>query len=67
MDLGTLKRIIDEVDCNCFSDTPVYASQTNSNGMNKVVGVQVKKSYADNGNENTWIEIQFGEGTVPNE
>ena len=67
MDLRTLKIIIDMVDCVYLSDTPIYASQVNSNGMCKVVGVQVKKSFADNGCENTWIEIQFGEGIVPNE
>ena len=57
MDLATLKGIIEDAGYECTSDTPVYASEVNSNVMKKVIGVQVKKSYADNGAEKTWIEV----------
>lgn len=41
------------------SAIPVYASEANSNAMGKVVGVQLKKSYADNGNMKSWVEIIY--------
>lgn len=66
MDLETFKNTIDIADCQCSPDTPVYASQVNSNGMSKVIGVQVKKAFTDNGTENDWIEIIFSDGVVPN-
>ena len=66
MDLGTLIKIIDDAGCEYLSNTPVYVSEVNSIVMNKVIGVQVKKSYADNGTERTWIEIQTEKGIVPN-
>ena len=66
MDLGTLKGIIEDAGYEYSSDTPVYTSEVNSIVMKKVVCVQVKKSYADNGTEKACIEIQTEKENIPN-
>ena len=57
MTIEKLSEVIDEI----YSDSaiPVYASEANSNAMGKVVGVQLKKSYADNGDMKSWVEIIY--------
>ena len=59
MDLEKINNIFDIVYCANDFDTPVYVSKVNSNEMHKVVGVQVKKSFADNGEEKNWVEILY--------
>lgn len=61
MDLGKINNIFDIAYCANDCDTPVYVSKVNSNEMHKVVGVQVKKSFADNGEEKNWVEILYSE------
>ena len=59
MTAGMLNHIITLIYDEVLSDTPVYVSEVNSNKMQKVVGVQIKKSFADNGDERTWVEITY--------
>lgn len=59
MTAGTLELTVNLIYDEVLSDTPVYASEVNSNKMQKVVGIQVKKSFADNGEEKTWVEIVY--------
>lgn len=58
---GMLDHIITLIYDEVSSDTPVYVSKVNSNEMHKVVGVQAKKSFADNGEEKNWVEILYSE------
>lgn len=59
MTAGILNHIITLIYDEVLSDTPVYVSEVNSNKMQKVVGVQIKKSFVDNGDEKTWVEIIY--------
>ena len=61
MDLATLKNIVDIEYCECDSTIPIYTSEINTMKMRKVCGVQIKKSFADNGNELTWLEIIYSD------
>ena len=61
MDLGKMNNIFDIAYCGNDSDTPVYVSKVNSNEMHRVVGVQVKKSFTENGDEKNWVEILYSE------
>lgn len=63
MTVGMLDHIITLIYGDVSSDTPVYVSEVNSNKMQKVVGVQVKKSFVDNGEEKNWVEILYSEGS----
>ena len=58
MTVEKLSEVIDAIYGDSGS-VPVYASEANSNAMGKVVGVQLKKSYADNGDMKSWIEIIY--------
>lgn len=59
MTIETLTEVIDGIYRDGGSAIPVYASEANSNAMGKVVGVQLKKSYADNGDMKSWVEIIY--------
>ena len=59
MTAGILNHIITLIYDEVLSDTPVYVSEVNSNKMQKVVGVQIKKSFVDNGDDRTWVEIAY--------
>lgn len=59
MIIEKLSEVINEIYGDNDSAILVYASETNSNAMGKVVGVQLKKSYADNGDMKSWVEIIY--------
>lgn len=63
MKAGMLDHITTLMYEDISRDTPVYVSKVNSNEMHKVVGVQVKKSFADNGEEKNWVEILYSENS----
>lgn len=61
MEAGTLRDCMSNI-CTEFSEgTPVYASEVNASTMRKVVGIQARKSFADNGEEACWIEIIYAD------
>ena len=59
MTIEKLNEVIGGIYCDGNYAIPVYASEANSNAMGKVVGVQLKKSYADNGDMKSWVEIIY--------
>lgn len=40
-------------------DSEVYAREINSNKMRRVLGIKIVHSYVDNGELETWVEIEF--------
>lgn len=54
-----LKSICDELGCVGADNLGVYASEINTLKLQKVCGIKVVKSYADNGELVECLEIQY--------
>ena len=59
MFLKDLSDVLKDLETSGFENVGIYASKINENSMQKVCGVKLVKSYADNGELVEWLEIQY--------
>ena len=59
MVLKKLSEVLKDLEESGFENLSVYASKVNEKSMQKVCGVKLVKSYADNGVLSEWLEIQY--------